>query len=249
MKISNEALIAANRFGYGTSQQQLIAASKNPRAWLKQQLTPVVFDPKLASLTTMTRYLAEYKAQKKKQKMLGKPAKRSKEQLNAARLLMSDSTLQAIVMDNSISWRLLDFFSNHFSVSAQGARMGAIAATLEREAIGPNLFGCFNDLLSSVIKHPAMIIYLNNEQSSGNHSKMARKGKGLNENLAREILELHTLGVDGGYQQKDVIALANGISGWSVKRADIKKAQTAGFAFRHGAHRKGCPGNRIYIVI
>lgn len=237
MTITTQGLIAANRFGYGASYQQLLLASKDPVVWLKQQLTPVVFNAKLSSLDDMARMLMQYQQLKKAQKKLGNTVKRPKEQIQAARDLMADSTLQAITMENSISWRLLDFFSNHFSVTASNQRMTAIAATLEREAIGPNLLGKFEHLLMAVIKHPAMLIYLNNEQSAGNNSKLARRGKGLNENLAREILELHTIGVNGGYEQSDVIALANGISGWSFKRPS--KKNNAGFAFRRAAHQPG----------
>lgn len=237
MTITKQALIAANRFGYGASQQQLLLAKDDPKQWLRQQLTPVVFDTSLPSFNDMAGYLADYQKKKKQQKMLGKSYKRPKEHIEAIRQLTADSTMQAITMDNSISWRLLDFFSNHFSVSAQGQKMSAIAPTLEREAIGPNLLGSFNDLLMSVIKHPAMLVYLNNEKSAGNNSKLARKGRGLNENLAREILELHTLGVNGGYSQQDVIALANGISGWSLKRP--KNGKRAGFVFRRPAHEPG----------
>jgi len=239
MKITTPALIAANRFGYGASHQQLLRANQNPKSWLKQQLTPVIFDSSLPSQEQMAQYVTEHRRNKK---ALGKKYKRSSEHVQAIRQLMADSSIQAVSMDNSISWRLLDFFSNHFSVTAKGAKMSAFAPTLEREAIGPNLLGSFNDLLMSVIKHPAMLIYLNNEKSAGNHSKLARKGKGLNENLAREILELHTMGVNSGYNQNDVIALANGISGWSVKRP--KKSKSGGFTFLRAAHE---PGNQTLL--
>jgi len=239
MKITSQALIAANRFGYGASYQQLQIASEDPKSWLAQQLSGVEFDPKLPSLQSMAQTLADFKQLKKQQQKLGKKATFPKQSIVASRALSIDSTVQAITSEHSMSWRLLDFFSNHFSVTARGRTMSAIAPTLEREAIGPNLLGNFEDLLMSVIKHPAMLIYLNNEQSAGNDSKLARKGKGLNENLAREILELHTLGVSGGYSQVDVIALANGISGWSIKRPNKAKKIEAGFNFRRVAHQPG----------
>ena len=98
--------------------------------------------------------------------------------------------------------------------------MVGLSPTLEREAIAPNLLGNFADLLLAVEQHPAMLIYLNNEKSFGPNSRMAKKRKvGLNENLAREIMELHTLGVAGGYSQNDVIELAKGITGWERKKA------------------------------
>jgi uncharacterized protein (DUF1800 family) len=116
--------------------------------------------------------------------------------------------------------------------------MVGLSGTLEREAIAPNLLGSFEDLLLAVEQHPAMLIYLNNEKSFGPNSRIAKKRKiGLNENLAREIMELHTLGVDGGYSQGDVIELAKGITGWSVKNPI--KERSAGFIFRPYAHEPG----------
>ena len=132
---------------------------------------------------------------------------------------------QSIQSEHSLNWRLLDFFSNHFSVSAEGGVMKTLAVTLEMEAIAPHLYGSFEDMLIAVSQHPAMLMYLNNENSFGPNSKMVqnrkkknkkRKQLGLNENLAREILELHTLGVNGGYNQSDVTELAKAITGWSL---------------------------------
>jgi uncharacterized protein (DUF1800 family) len=140
--------------------------------------------------------------------------------------------------DNSFQFRLLDFFSNHFSVTAKGFAMKVLAPTLEREAIAENLDGHFYEMLIAVEQHPAMLIYLNNEKSTGPDSPIGKKNKrkGLNENLAREILELHTLGVDGGYTQQDVIELAKTITGWSVSNSNTKKE---GFVFKAEMHQPG----------
>jgi len=137
---------------------------------------------------------------------------------------------------------MLDFFSNHFSVTAQGAYLSALSGTLEREAIAPNLLGKFSEMLLSVCRHPVMLVYLNNEKSFGQNSQLGKKGKGLNENLAREILELHTLGAKGGYSQKDVIALANGISGWGIQ--DPEKTERELFSFRKAGHE---PGSKNFL--
>src|SRR5208337_2316265 len=106
--------------------------------------------------------------------------------------------------------RLVAFWSNHFAVSvAKGGFVRASAGAFEREAIRPHVLGKFADLLIAVDQHPAMIFFLDNQRSIGPGSHAGRlDGKGLNENLAREILELHTLGVDGGYSQADVTTLA-----------------------------------------
>lgn len=156
--------------------------------------------------------------------------------------LCLDALQQSINSSNSFNWRCLDFFSNHFSVTAQGSLMRGLAPTLEREAIAPNLFGQFEDLLIAVTQHPAMLIYLNNQNSIGPSTKYAKKNRGLNENLAREILELHTLGVNGGYTQQDVTELAKAITGWSVSRPSKDKQE--GFIYRYQRHE---PGERVLL--
>ena len=113
--------------------------------------------------------------------------------------------------------RLTWFWSNHFCVSADKGGVLPIAGAYEREAIRPHIFGRFADMLMAVETHPAMLIYLDNARSIGPDSQAGRnRGKGLNENLAREILELHTLGVRTVYSQEDVTRFANVITGWSV---------------------------------
>jgi uncharacterized protein (DUF1800 family) len=109
------------------------------------------------------------------------------------------------------------FWSNHFCVSAAKNQVRAMAGAYEREAIRPHITGRFVDMLLAVEQHPAMLLYLDNHLSFGPNSPAGRnRNKGLNENLAREILELHTLGVDGGYKQADVTNLARLITGWSI---------------------------------
>lgn len=143
----------------------------------------------------------------------------------------------AITTPDSLSTRLLDFFSNHFSVSGQGIAMRLYAPLLEREAIAPHLSGQFVDMLLAVEQHPAMLTYLNNEKSIGPDSPQGKKSKkGLNENLGREILELHTLGVNAGYTQTDVRELAMAITGWSLVGP---KDDGFGFMFRERTHQPG----------
>ena len=119
--------------------------------------------------------------------------------------------------------RMVHFWSNHFAVSADGIRMVGLAGPYEFEAIRPHVLGSFRDMLFAAARHPAMLIYLDQVQSIGPASPVgARRNarapgtSGLNENLAREILELHTLGVRTGYGQADVTAFAAALSGWSV---------------------------------
>jgi uncharacterized protein (DUF1800 family) len=139
----------------------------------------------------------------------------------------------AVRTDRSFLERLTQFWTNHFAVSIDKLAVLGIAGAFEREAIRPHVLGRFADLLLAVERHPAMLLYLDNHLSIGPSSRaaafVARRGAaaaggatgagrrvGINENLAREILELHTLGVDGGYSQDDVTTFAKVLSGWSI---------------------------------
>jgi uncharacterized protein (DUF1800 family) len=113
--------------------------------------------------------------------------------------------------------RLTWFWSNHFCVSIAKNGVRALGGAYEREAIRPHVFGRFADMLLAVETHPAMLIYLDNARSIGPNSQAGlNRGKGLNENLAREILELHTLGVRTVYGQDDVTSFAKILTGWTV---------------------------------
>jgi uncharacterized protein (DUF1800 family) len=113
--------------------------------------------------------------------------------------------------------RLTWFWSNHFCISVAKNGVRPLAGAYEREAIRPNVLGRFADMLLAAETHPAMLIYLDNARSVGPNSQAGRdRGKGLNENLAREILELHTLGVRTVYTQDDVTRFAKIITGWTV---------------------------------
>ena len=124
------------------------------------------------------------------------------------------------------SRRLVAFWSNHFCVSVgKGGFVRVIAGAFEREAIRPHVLGRFADMLLAVEQHPAMIFYLDNQQSAGAASPAGlKRGRGLNENLGREILELHTLGVAGGYSQSDVTSLAKIITGWTFAGRESRVA-------------------------
>jgi uncharacterized protein (DUF1800 family) len=123
----------------------------------------------------------------------------------------------ALAADIGFVERLTWFWSNHFCVSADKGPVRALCGAFEREAIRPHVRGKFADMLLAVETHPAMLHYLDNVQSIGPHSFAGlRRGKGINENLAREIMELHTVGVRTGYTQADVTNFAKVISGWSI---------------------------------
>lgn len=137
--------------------------------------------------------------------------------------------------------RLVAFWSNHFAVSAAKGQFVRVAAgPFEREAIRPHVLGRFADMLKAVERHPAMLSYLDNQRSIGPGSAAGRfAGKGLNENLAREILELHTLGADGGYVQADVTALARILTGWSFAEAESENGEPGTFVFKSNWHEPG----------
>ena len=134
--------------------------------------------------------------------------------------------------------RLVAFWSNHFAVSvAKDAFVRVAAGPFEREAIRPYVLGKFADMLKAVESHPAMLFYLDNQRSIGPNSAAGRfAGKGLNENLAREILELHTLGADGGYAQADVTALARILTGWSFAEPDSGVGAPGAFLYKANWH-------------
>ncbi len=148
--------------------------------------------------------------------------------------------------------RLAHFWANHFAVSADKLATVGLAGTLEFEAIRPHLFGRFADLLLAVERHPAMLLYLDQAQSIGPDSPIGRRAAdrpnakrkvGLNENLAREIMELHTLGVGSGYTQADVQELARALTGWSVggfvRRPIGIEAPDGAFVFQTDWHEPG----------
>lgn len=128
---------------------------------------------------------------------------------------------------------LVDVWTNHFNVSARKGRVRFLVAGFIETAIRPHALGRFEDLLLATARHPAMLLYLDNARSLAPRpgSRAAQRGRGLNENYARELLELHTLGVAGGYTQDDVREVARVLTGWSVADND--------FVFRGGMHDAG----------
>lgn len=137
--------------------------------------------------------------------------------------------------------RLVWFWSNHFCISAdKGPGVRALAGAFEREAIRPHVLGRFADMLIAVETHPAMLRYLDNVRSIGPNSIVGRnRNAGLNENLAREILELHTLGVRSVYTQADVTSFARVITGWSVVPFQQDPQRGGEFVFNPRLHEPG----------
>ncbi len=158
----------------------------------------------------------------------------------------------AVTTPNPFAERLVHFWSNHFSVSAGKPGTPFEVGNHEFNAIRPHATGKFSDMLKAAALHPAMLLYLDQFQSIGPNSQIGerqrrrnpnRPERGLNENLAREILELHTLGVDGGYSQSDVTEFARALTGWTIRGlgriARFSKDQPGGAAFAEVAHERG----------
>jgi len=148
---------------------------------------------------------------------------------------------RAMIADCGFGERLVTFWSNHFCISAAKGQLARIwAGAFEREAIRPHVYGRFADMLKAVEQHPAMLFFLDNQQSLGPDSRAGQNRKrGLNENLAREIMELHTLGVGGGYTQADVTSLARIITGWTFAGRQAQLGMPGTFVFNANAHQPG----------
>ena len=148
---------------------------------------------------------------------------------------------RAIMADCGFAERLVVFWSNHFCISANKGGLARMwAGSFEREAIRPHVLGRFADMLKAVEQHPAMLFFLDNQQSLGPDSRAGNnRNRGLNENLAREILELHTLGVNGGYTQDDVTSLAHIITGWTYAGRQGQLGAPGTFVFNANAHQPG----------
>ena len=156
--------------------------------------------------------------------------------------LMQSKLLRAAYSDRQLQEVMTDFWFNHFNVFIGKGADRYLVTGYERDVIRPHALGKFKDLLLATAKSPAMLWYLDNWQSVGPDSLAAARGKsngktsqGLNENYAREVMELHTLGVNGGYTQKDVTELARVLTGWTLEEPRLG----GGFVFREPRHEPG----------
>ena len=147
--------------------------------------------------------------------------------------LISAKITRSIYTERQLEDVMTDFWYNHFNVFFNKGQDRYLVADYERTAIRPHVFGRFEDMLLATAQHPAMLFYLDNWQSVYVDSTMLRRrpaqqnvrSRGLNENYARELMELHTLGVDGGYTQKDVIEVARAFTGWSFQQPNLRAIQ------------------------
>lgn len=264
MDRQTRAAIAVNRFGLGAKPGEL-ADAVEAADWLEAQLEGGAPTFRQTGLASAARVLQEAREQ-------GGDSLRAVVGIGRAYrdIYLSEVTARvcaAVATSRPFVERLTHFWSNHFAVSVDKAKVLGIAGAFEREAIRPHVLGRFGDMLAAVERHPAMLIYLDNTQSIGPSSPLAtlaarrsERTLGLNENLAREILELHTLGVDGGYTQDDVLALAAALTGWSIggttdRRPGLERlmrrfgvgvadGEPGTFMFREALHE---PGSRTVL--
>ncbi len=251
----NTAAIALNRFGLGARADE--PAPADPQRWLLSQFDhyePLPAPWKLASRTPalLDVWLAQQRAARQApvdQRAGIREAylRKGREEYVAAARARTHSALQTTT---PFVERLVHFWSNHFAVSVDKLLVVGLAGGFEADAIRPNVLGRFEDLLLAVVRHPGMLLYLDQAQSIGPGSlagaraqdRQQPRGRGLNENLAREILELHTLGVRSGYTQEDVTEFARALTGWTLPADD--GAATATFRFAPALHE---PGSRTVL--
>jgi uncharacterized protein (DUF1800 family) len=257
--------IAVLRFGLGARPGDLAAAAGDPRAWLRAQLRGGVALAGNPALAPSSQIFAEVLAAREERQEMRREAANDPDAKAEANVLRDAymphyraqvlaRACSAALTAQPFAERLVHFWSNHFAVSADKGAIYGLAGTLENEAIRPHINGRFVDLLTAVEQHPAMIAFLDNQYSVGADSDAARVAArrnskrefGINENLAREILELHTLGVNGGYSQADVTAFAQIITGWSIGggKGRLAGGETGRFFFRENLHE---PGSKTFL--
>jgi uncharacterized protein (DUF1800 family) len=247
------AAIAVTRFGLGAKPGEIDRARADPQGFLAGQIrrdgAEIATIDGAGSPARMGEVLA-YQQERKAARQAGDP--KSDPVMMAAKLIRQDTGADFLARvrlgaatDAGFRERWALFWANHFTVSANKLATATLVGPFEAEAIRPRVFGRFEDLLVASSSHPAMLIYLDQAQSIGPDSMAAgfaaQGGKrvGLNENLAREIMELHTVGVDAGYTQSDVTEFAKAMTGWSVAGAREPEAFRGRFLFRERAHEPG----------
>ena len=228
-------LRALNRFGLGARPGDR-AQVRNPKAWLREQLEggpPRFSAPAAASPADIAAAVRALRARPPDDPSSRREARRRIVDIQVAE--SRAALTERVTSERPFVERLVAFWSNHLCVST-GAKILVVplAGSYEREAIRPHVLGRYEDLVLASAKHPAMLAYLDAFQSVGPSSPGARTSgrtngavRGLNENYARELLELHTLGVDGGYTQQDVRELAKVLTGWTIDGLGVATARAS----------------------
>lgn len=242
------SFIALNRFGLGAAPGDEAALGGDPRGWVLAQIDPVQSAPGLYRTRQTSAMILQgiYDAQRDSDEARAQAIRQAfRREFNPS--LVTRARLM-IASDRPLVDRMTMFWSNHFTVSNSRRVIAPAIPAYEREVIVPHIFGRFADMLKAAARHPCMTVYLDNAGSVGPNSRIGlqRADRGnraaLNENLAREILELHTLGVGGGYSQDDVVAFAKVISGWThggVRGRNDPRPVHGAFEFHEGFHEPG----------
>ncbi len=226
--MDNHAAQALIRFGLGRRGSEPLPP--DPAAWLRSQLAAPDSGPPGPSLAEG---FAAVRQDRQERPPPGTPRKAGL----LAKAEIDARVGYALATPTPFRERLVWFWANHFNVSLRAPGIAASAGDYIRNAIRPHVTGRFQDMLLAVMRHPAMLIYLDNAQSFGPDSMAGvQRGKGLNENLARESLELHTVTPAAGYTQADVTNYAKILTGWSVSNG---RDEPAGFRFRQPMHQPG----------
>jgi uncharacterized protein (DUF1800 family) len=254
-----QAAVAAHRFGLGESN--LNAIGSDAQGWLLAQLGPL--EPQrgtgLVSSADGIKRFTEF-ARMRREAKAGADMSSTEQQFAEHFRDIAQGDVRAHLATAALSSkpfaeRLAWFWANHFTVSMAKASTRGVVGAFEREAIRPHVNGRFEDLLKAAVQHAGMLRYLDNDNSAGPDSAVVRRLArqpntemergpritGLNENLAREVLELHTLGVNGGYSQTDVTAFAAVLTGWRVPLRDVMRgdAGTQTVRFEPSFHQPG----------
>ena len=226
-----QPVVAALRFGQGRRPADPLPA--DPLAWLDSQLAPGLPGPPLPEDLPAT-LPAIYQAAQQDNEHLRTGGMGRPNQGRIMRLEAQAAIALAVTGEQGLRERLVAFWANHFAVARN--RVPYVAGHYVREAIRPHIAARFEDMLLAVMRHPAMLTYLDNTGSVGPNSIAGqRQRRGLNENLAREVLELHTITPAAGYSQADVTAFAKVLTGWGVE----PQRAPYGFIFRPNAHEPG----------
>ncbi len=268
------ASIATTRFGLGARPGEIDAARADPQGWLSRQIVGRGADLGVANHDLSAQRIADFRnfrVERREQRMDAPKAEMgdmrpgemppAKDPVQIAGRMIREGAAEDFLVraklaastNASFRERWAMFWCNHFTVSGVKLITAVTVGPFEQEAIRPRVFGRFEDLLIASSAHPAMLLYLDQAQSTGPNSRIGmalqkrpnprNRSGGINENLAREILELHTVGIGGGYTQADVTEFARCMTGWSIgnQREPDKFGQ---FVFREDAHE---PGDRTVL--
>jgi uncharacterized protein (DUF1800 family) len=242
-----------NRLSFGPRPGDVAKVQKmGAENYIQEQLSPASIKEspsliaKIASFETLQKspveLLREYNFRRpRNQKPTPEEIKAARER---SRLILQEALkarlLRATESSQQLQEVMVDFWYNHFNVFANKGLDRILVGSYEEQAIRPYVLGNFRQLLGATAHHPAMLFYLDNWQNTAPNSSGSRgRFKGLNENYARELMELHTLGVDGGYTQQDVIALARILTGWGMPRPNTPTSDNSGFYFDSNRHDFG----------